>query len=102
MDEESLFENVQLLKSMGFIDEDDIKQALNISNNDINEAVSILTNEKIPDKITSLPTPNYPNITSSSFNNNSFLNNNDIDMSLDTSSSATTPKKENKFEVKNF
>jgi hypothetical protein len=43
----------QLLKAMGFIDENEIKQALSISKNDINEAVAILTNEKLP-KLTSL------------------------------------------------
>lgn len=40
--------NEQLLKAMGFNDEKEIKQALCISNNDINEAVAILTNEKLP------------------------------------------------------
>ena len=43
----------QLLKAMGFNDENEIRQALAISNNDINEAVAILTNEKLP-KMTSL------------------------------------------------
>jgi hypothetical protein len=43
----------QLLKAMGFSDENEIRQALTISNNDINEAVAILTNEKLP-KMTSL------------------------------------------------
>lgn len=36
----------QLLKAMGFNDENEIKQALSLSKNDINEAVAILTNEK--------------------------------------------------------
>lgn len=40
--------NEQLLKAMGFDNEKEIKQALCISNNDINEAVAILTNEKLP------------------------------------------------------
>ena len=43
----------QLLKAMGFCDENEIRQALQTANNDINEAVAILTNEKLP-KITSL------------------------------------------------
>ncbi len=43
----------QLLKSMGFVDEGEIRRALSIAKNDINEAVAILTNEKLP-KITSL------------------------------------------------
>ena len=47
----------QLLKAMGFNDENEIKQALTLSNNDINEAVAILTNEKLP-KITTLVTSN--------------------------------------------
>jgi hypothetical protein len=47
----------QLLKAMGFNDENEIKQALTLSNNDINEAVAILTNEKLP-KITTLVTTN--------------------------------------------
>jgi len=63
----STTENEQLLKAMGFSDETEIRQALAVSYNDINEAVAILTNEKLP-KITSL-------------NNNTSLNNdNDIDM----------------------
>jgi hypothetical protein len=41
-------ENEQLLKAMGFNDEDDIRQALKLSKNDINEAVAYLTNEKMP------------------------------------------------------
>lgn len=41
-------ENFDLLKAMGFIDETEIQQALDMSKNDINEAVSILTNEKLP------------------------------------------------------
>lgn len=45
--------NEQLLKAMGFDNEKEIKQALCMSNNDINEAVAILTNEKLP-KITTL------------------------------------------------
>ncbi len=51
MDDSENYE--QLLKAMGFCDENEIRQALQISNNDINEAVAILTNEKLP-KITSL------------------------------------------------
>ncbi|CAF0802298.1 unnamed protein product [Brachionus calyciflorus] len=49
-------ENVQLLKSMGFLDESEIRQALEISKNDLNEALSILTSERalVP---TSLPVP---------------------------------------------
>ncbi len=59
--------NEQLLKAMGFSDETEIRQALAVSNNDINEAVAILTNEKLP-KITTL-------------NNNISMNNDtDIDM----------------------
>ena len=49
--------NEQLLKAMGFNDEKEIKQALCMSNNDINEAVAILTNEKLP-KITTLNSNN--------------------------------------------
>ena len=41
-------ENEQLLKAMGFNDEGDIRQALKLSKNDINEAVAYLTNEKMP------------------------------------------------------
>ena len=41
-------ENEQLLKAMGFNDADDIRQALKLSKNDINEAVAYLTNEKMP------------------------------------------------------
>lgn len=51
----------QLLKAMGFCDENEIKQALAISNNDINEAVAILTNEKLP-KMTSLINTNENDI----------------------------------------
>lgn len=61
--------NEQLLKAMGFTDELEIRQALSIANNDINEAVAILTNEKLP-KITTLN-----NNTSNSLNNDT-----DIDM----------------------
>jgi hypothetical protein len=49
----------QLLRSMGFNDDNEIKHALAISNNDINEAVAILTNEKLP-KITTLSTSSPP------------------------------------------
>lgn len=59
--------NEQLLKAMGFDNEKEIKQALCMSNNDINEAVAILTNEKLP-KITALTT------------NTNNENENDIDM----------------------
>lgn len=45
--------NLELLRSMGFSDDDEIRQALTISKNDINEAVAILTNEKLP-KISTL------------------------------------------------
>lgn len=65
--------NEQLLKAMGFDNEKEIKQALSMSNNDINEAVAILTNEKLP---------KIPTLTSN-------LNNdieNDIDM-IDANSS---------------
>ena len=41
-------ENEQLLKAMGFNDEHEIRQALALSKNDINEAVAYLTNEKMP------------------------------------------------------
>jgi hypothetical protein len=45
--------NLELLRSMGFSDDDEIRQALTIAKNDINEAVAILTNEKLP-KISTL------------------------------------------------
>ncbi len=45
--------NEELLKSMGFTNEEEIMRALQIAKNDINEAVAILTNEK-PTKLTSL------------------------------------------------
>ena len=45
--------NEELLKSMGFTDEQEIMRALQMAKNDINEAVAILTNEK-PPKLTSL------------------------------------------------
>jgi len=38
-------ENITTLLSMGFENIDDIRKALRLSKNDINEAVSILTNE---------------------------------------------------------
>lgn len=38
-------ENIATLLSMGFENIDDIKKALRLGKNDINEAVSILTNE---------------------------------------------------------
>lgn len=38
--------NVQTLFSMGFLDVDEIRNALRIGNNDLNEAVAILTNER--------------------------------------------------------
>ncbi|RMZ98520.1 ubiquitin carboxyl-terminal hydrolase 24, partial [Brachionus plicatilis] len=41
-------ENVQLLKCMGFLDENEIRQALEIAKNDLNEALTILTSEKAP------------------------------------------------------
>ena len=66
--------NEQLLKAMGFCDEAEIRQALQVSNNDINEAVAILTNEKLP-KITTLNN-NSMNSTTNSNNDN----NNDIEM----------------------
>lgn len=44
----ALNSNLELLRAMGFSDEDEIRQALTISKNDINEAVAILTNEKLP------------------------------------------------------
>lgn len=40
-----LEENITTLLSMGFENIDDIKKALALGKNDINEAVSILTNE---------------------------------------------------------
>lgn len=70
--------NEQLLKAMGFNDEDEIRQALTVSNNDINEAVAILTNEKLP-RITTL-------------NNSTSMNNNDIDM---TEANSSTQSQEN-------
>lgn len=45
--------NLDLLRAMGFSDEEEIRQALTISKNDINEAVAILTHEKFP-KISTL------------------------------------------------
>ena len=68
--------NEELLKAMGFNDEEEIKKALCLSNNDINEAVAYLTNEKTP-KITTI-------------NNNSI---NDIDM---TDSNLLGSPKENR------
>ncbi|KAK8766013.1 hypothetical protein V5799_025579 [Amblyomma americanum] len=39
--------NVQTLFSMGFLDIEDIKNALRISHNDLSEAVAILTNDQV-------------------------------------------------------
>jgi hypothetical protein len=75
----------QLLKAMGFNDENEIKHALSLSKNDINEAVAILTNEKPKltsstnyaidnEIIMSESNPNSPN----SKNNNDNANNNDV------------------------
>ena len=55
----------QLLKAMGFNDENEIKQALTLSNNDINEAVAILTNEKLPKITTLVPANQSPSGKSS-------------------------------------
>ena len=46
-------DNEQLLKAMGFNDEHEIRQALSLSKNDINEAVAYLTNEKMPKLVSS-------------------------------------------------
>jgi hypothetical protein len=40
--------NEEMLKAMGFADETDIREALKIAKNDINEAVSILTSDRLP------------------------------------------------------
>ena len=66
--------NEQLLKAMGFTDQVEMREALSIANNDINEAVAILTNEKLP-KITTLNNNNNNNNTSNSIGNDT-----DIDM----------------------
>lgn len=50
---QQLESNLDLLRAMGFSDENEIRQALTISKNDINEAVAILTHEKLP-KISTL------------------------------------------------
>ena len=78
--------NEQLLKAMGFNDENEIKQALCLSNNDINEAVAILTNEK-PSKMTAL-------------NNSSSTHHieNDIDMA-EIDHSSPSLNKDNKEQV---
>ena len=46
LDDDNNYE--QLLKAMGFTNEKEIKEALVIAKNDINEAVSILTSERFP------------------------------------------------------
>jgi hypothetical protein len=40
--------NEEMLKAMGFDNEMDIREALKIAKNDINEAVSILTSDRLP------------------------------------------------------
>ncbi|XP_013776681.1 ubiquitin carboxyl-terminal hydrolase 24-like [Limulus polyphemus] len=44
MDQEE--EHINTLQSMGFIDVEEVRRALRLSKNDINEAVAILTNER--------------------------------------------------------
>ena len=70
---------------MGFNDENEIKQALCLSNNDINEAVAILTNEK-PSKITALNNSSSTHIE------------NDIDMA-EIDHSSPSLNKDNKEQV---
>jgi hypothetical protein len=65
----------QLLKSMGFVNDQEVKRALQLSKNDINEAVAILTNEKMP-KITSLTSNEDNEIIMTESNSNSPLGSN--------------------------
>jgi hypothetical protein len=46
---------------MGFLDEAEIRQALDIAKNDLNEAISILTSEKLDHTTSSTNTYNYSN-----------------------------------------
>ena len=64
-------ENEQLLKAMGFNDEANIREALKLSKNDINEAVAYLTNEKMPKLVnTNFNTSNFSNSNVNNNNNN--------------------------------
>ena len=46
-----LTKHEELLKAMGFTNEVHVREALKIAKNDINEAVSILTSERLPKSI---------------------------------------------------
>ena len=69
--------NEELLKAMGFNNEIEIREALKIAKNDINEAVSILTSERLPKLI-----PQHSN-------------DNEIIMSSDSSSDSPSSNKNN-------
>jgi hypothetical protein len=85
--------NEETLKAMGFIDEQDIREALKIAKNDINEAVSILTSDRLPRLIG--PVNRTKSLTESINNNNNKHNNsneNEITMDSNQDESASQNK----------
>jgi len=66
-------ENEMLLKSMGFNDEIDIRQALKFAKNDINEAVAYLTNEKLPKLVNNNTNSNLTNTNSNTYDDNEII-----------------------------
>lgn len=97
--------NFELLRGMGFCDDNAIKHALNISKNDINEAVAILTNEKLP-KLSALSSSHTTAPTNNNNNNiQTNTNTNEIVMNSESNSNSPTSinqKDNNSNDVINF
>lgn len=87
--------NEELLKCMGFMNELEVREALKMAKNDINEAISILTSDRLkmygpPESFKS--TDNDINFVSSSINNQSGHTDNEIVMSNDSDNSSNNSR----------